>query len=95
MSIDLAMDDRRDGVEEGQRVLAGDAAMASANAGEVSGPVATMTLSQSSGGRPATSSRSIVTSGCASSASVRRGEGVAVDGESAAGRHLVGVGAAP
>ena len=39
------MDDRRDGVEEGERVLAGQRrAIASASAGEVSGPVATMTL---------------------------------------------------
>ena len=46
------------------------ARIAAASAGEVSGPVATMTLSQSAGGRPATSPRSIVTSGCASSAAV-------------------------
>ena len=45
------MHDRRDGVEEGERVLAGEfAPIASASAGEVSGPVATMTLSQSGGG---------------------------------------------
>ena len=37
---------------------------ASARAGEVRGPVATMTLSHSAGGRPAISSRTIVTSGC-------------------------------
>ena len=49
------MDDRRDGVEKGERAFAGHAAIASASAGEVSGPVATMALSQSSGGRPATS----------------------------------------
>ena len=42
--------------------------MASASAGEVRGPVATMTLSQSAGGRPATSSRRISISGCAASA---------------------------
>ena len=41
-----------------------------ARAGEVSGPVATTTFSQSSGGRPAISSRTIVISGCASSRSV-------------------------
>ena len=40
--------------------------MASASAGEVSGPVATMTLDQSAGGRPATSARSMVTRGWAS-----------------------------
>ena len=39
--------------------------MAADSAGEVSGPVAMMTLSQSAGGRPATSPRSMVTSGCA------------------------------
>src|SRR4029453_6727342 len=37
--------------------------IASASAGEVSGPVATMTLSQSAGGRPATSSRRAATTG--------------------------------
>jgi hypothetical protein len=44
--------------------------MASASAGEVSGPVAMMTLSHSLGGRPATSSRTIRIEGCASSAEV-------------------------
>ena len=42
------------------------AAIASASDGEVSGPVAMIAWSQSSGGRPATSSRAIVISGCAS-----------------------------
>src|SRR3954454_14218361 len=42
---------------------------ASARAGEVSGPVATMTLSQSSGGNPETSSRTMVTSGWRASVS--------------------------
>ena len=41
-------------------------AMAVLRSGEVSGPVATMTLSQSLGGRPATSAREMVISGCAS-----------------------------
>ena len=50
------------------------ARIASASAGEVSGPVATMTESQPAGGRPATSPRSIVTSGCASSAAVTSAE---------------------
>ena len=40
--------------------------MAAASAGEVRGPVATMTLDQSGGGRPATSARSMVTRGWAS-----------------------------
>ena len=63
-----------------------------ASAGEVSGPVATMTLSQSSGGRPSTSSRR---------SSYQRmtgdplgdggGKRFAVDGERPAGRHLVSV----
>ncbi|MNI13880.1 hypothetical protein D3C73_671270 [compost metagenome] len=44
--------------------------MASARAGEVNGPVATMTLSQSSGGMPAISSRTMVTRGWASSLAV-------------------------
>lgn len=39
-------------------------------AGEVSGPVAMMTLSQSAGGRPAISSRWMVIRGWASSAAV-------------------------
>jgi hypothetical protein len=55
MSIAVAMDDRRDGVEEGQRSSPVSARIASARAGEVSGPVAMMTLSQSAGGRPAIS----------------------------------------
>jgi len=41
--------------------------MARASAGEVSGPVATITVSQSAGGSPSTSPRRISTSGCASS----------------------------
>ena len=69
------------------------ARIASASAGEVSGPVATMTESQSAGGRPATSARSMVTSGCASSAAVTSArERLAVDGERAAGRQAVPVG---
>ena len=43
----VAMHDRRDGVEEGERVFAGQLADRAASAGEVRGPVATMTLSQS------------------------------------------------
>ena len=71
------------------------AAIASASAGEVSGPVATMTLSHSAGGRPAISPRGNLDQRMARE---RRGDGlrkaVAVDGERAAGRHLVGVGRA-
>ena len=37
-----------------------DLGLASASAGEVSGPVATITLSQSAGGRPAISPRSLI-----------------------------------
>ena len=69
--------------------------MASASGAEVRGPVATMTLPQSAGGRPAISvavdldQRMVVQ---------RLGDGggkaVAVDRERAAGRHLVGVGRA-
>ena len=66
--------------------------IASASAGEVSGPVATMTLSQSAGGRPAISPRAIVTSGSAPSACGHRvGEALAVDGKRPAGRHLMAV----
>ena len=54
-----------------------------------------MTLSQSSGGRPAISPRSSVTSGWESTAfSTASEKAVAVDRERAAGRHLMGVGAA-
>ena len=75
MSIDVAVDDRRDGVEEGERVLAGElSGSPRESAGEVRGPVATMTLSHSGGGRPAISPRSMVTSGCASSARVTASE---------------------
>jgi hypothetical protein len=67
---------------------------ASASAGDVNGPVAMITLSQSlpaAGRRFPRAPR--FTSGCA--ARSRRdgpGEAVAVDGERAAGRHLMGVG---
>ena len=57
--------------------------------------MATITLSQSSGGRPATSSRRSSTSGWASSVCLHGGgEAVAVDGQRAAGRQLVRVGRA-
>ena len=70
--------------------------MAAASAGEVSGPVAMMTLSQSAGGRPATSPRSMVISGCSASRRVTVGrETVAVDGQRAARRQLVGIARAP
>ena len=69
--------------------------IASASGAEVRGPVATMTLPQSAGGRPAISSRSISISGWSCE---RAGDGgrkaVAVDRQRAAGRHLVGVGRA-
>ena len=69
--------------------------MASASGAEVSGPVATMTLRQSAGGRPSISARSISIRGW----SLQRlgdggGKSVAVDRQGAAGRHLVGVGGA-
>ena len=67
--------------------------IASASAGEVSGPVATMTLSHSAGGRPATS---LALDRDQRMRLERRGdrggEAVAVDGERAAGRHLMRVG---
>ncbi len=69
------------------------ARMASASAGEVRGPVATMTLDQSGGGRPAISRRSIVMRGWASSRAVTSAEnGIAVDREGAAGGERVAVG---
>ena len=69
--------------------------MASASGAEVRGPVATMTLRQSAGGRPAISARRISIRGW----SLQRlgdggGKSVAVDRERAAGGHLVGVGGA-
>ena len=65
------MDDRGDRIEEGERLLRPPAAaIASASAAEVRGPVATITLSQSAGGRPAISSRASVTRGWASRAAV-------------------------
>ena len=48
--------------------------IASASGSEVSGPVATITLSQSFGGRPAISPRSMVISGSASSRSCTAAE---------------------
>ena len=68
---------------------------ASASAGEVSGPVAMMTLSHSSGGRPAISSRAIAMLGwLAMRGFDGRGKSVAVHGERAARRQLVRVGRA-
>ena len=70
-------------------------AIASASAGEVRGPVATITLSQSSGGRPATSSRSQRHQRMGEQRLLHGGrEAVPVDGERAAGRQLVRVGRA-
>ena len=61
-------------------------------AGDVSGPVATITLSQSAGGRRSISSRRIVTCGVASSAPVTAAaKALAVDRQRAAGRNLMGV----
>ena len=89
----VEMDDRRDGVEEGQRIGAGFRLRShSASDGAVSGPVAMIAWSQSAGGRPVTSSRAMVISGCAFEPCRHRvGKAVAVDGQRAAGRHLVGV----
>ena len=69
--------------------------IASASGAEVRGPVATMTLRQSAGGRPSISARSDLDQGMV----VQRlgdggGKSVAVDRQRAAGRHLVGVGGA-
>ena len=69
--------------------------MASASGAEVRGPVATMTLPQSAGGRPAISAAVDLDQGMVVQ---RLGDGcgkpVAVDRQRAAGRHLVGVGRA-
>ena len=69
--------------------------MASASGAEVRGPVATMTLPQSAGGRPAISARSDLDQGMV----VQRlgdggGKSVAVHRQRAAGGHLIGVGGA-
>ena len=50
------------------------ARMASDRAGEVRGPVAITTLSHAAGGRPVSSSRTMVTRGCACSRAVTRAE---------------------
>ena len=86
----------RDGVEEGERSSPVSCADGLASAGEVSGPVATMTLSHSAGGRPATS---LALDGDQrmrlEPLGHRGGEAVAVDGQRAAGRQLVRVAGAP
>ena len=90
------MDDRRDRVEEGQRVFVGQLrGSPSARAGEVRGPVATMTLSQSAGGRPSI----FVTVDLDQRMGFKRfgdriGKRIAIHGQRAAGRHLIGIGAA-
>ena len=67
--------------------------MLAASAGEVRGPVATMTLDHAAGGSPSISSRMMVTSGWRSSLCRHlRGEAVAVDRKRAAGRKLVPIG---
>ena len=87
------MHDRRDGVEESQRGFAGERADRFGERGEVRGPVAMMTLSQSAGGRPAISPRSIVDQRLGGNRGVDRGrKTVAVDRQRAAGRHLMRVG---
>ena len=69
--------------------------MASASGAEVRGPVATITLFQSAGGRPVISARSISIRGCASKRPGDSGrKALAIDRQRAAGRHLVGVGRA-
>ena len=69
------------------------ARIASARAGEVSGPVAMITASQSAGGRPAISSRTMLDQRVGGK---RRGdmlcEAVAIDGERAARRHFMRIG---
>ena len=55
----LAMHDGRDGVEEGERILARQRARCVGQRGEVSGPVAMMVERQSLGGSPAISSRAM------------------------------------
>ena len=65
--------------------------MAADSAGEVSGPVAMMTLSHSAGGRPATSPRSMATQRVlAEPARHLGGEMIAVDGQRPAGRAACG-----
>ena len=64
--------------------------MAALSAGEVSGPVATMTLSHSAGGRPAISPRSMRDQRMGAQPLGHLGrETIAIDGERAAGRQLV------
>ena len=69
--------------------------MASASGAEVRGPVATMTLRQSAGGRPSTSRAADVDQGMVVE---RPGDGrrkpVAVHRQCAAGGHLIGIGRA-
>ena len=65
--------------------------MAADSAGEVSGPVAMMTLSQSGGGSPATSPRSMRDQRVRGQPARDLGrEMIAVDGQRAAGGQLVG-----
>ena len=66
--------------------------MAADSAGEVSGPVATMTLSHSAGGRPATSPRSMAIRRMLAEPPRHLGrEMIAVDRQRPAGRELVGI----
>jgi hypothetical protein len=64
----VAVHDRRDGIEKGQRCFAGERADRVASAGEVSGPVAMMTLSQSGGGARISSRRMSMSGSCSSAA---------------------------
>ena len=92
----VAVDDRRDGVEEGERALAGEARRSRRRAApEVSGPVAMTTLSQSAG-REARDLAALERDERVGQHRALDGgrKAVAVDGERAARRHLVRVGAA-
>ncbi len=68
------MHDRRDRVEEGERVLVGELANGVGERRGGEGPVATMTLLQSAGGRPETSPRAISIRGWSLSALVTAAE---------------------
>ena len=90
----VAVDDRRNGIEERQRVFAGELRIVSASAGEVSGPVATddvVPLRRRLGDfRPVDLDERLGFQRRGD----RGGESVAIDGERAAGRQLVEIGRA-
>ena len=89
MSIDVAMHDRCDGIEKGQRILAGRFTDGIGKRRRGEGPVATIDVVPVRRRQAAISSRSIGSADGLRSLRLPRGKAIAVDSKRAAGRHLM------